>query len=547
VSDVQFRVLGPVELLRNGEPVPLGGNTTLALLAGLLTSPDRVIPANRIIEWLWDGRLPDHPRAALHNGVSRLRRLVGPGFLSTHAGGYCLHAQASNLNLLRFGQLRAAAGEAISRGAVVDAMKALDEAVGLWQEPLLSNVESPALCDEVIPQLIERYLAVVEERASLYIRFGRPDAITQGLSVVVSTVPPSQCASSQPGPRRPARGNELVRPGRQTGGGRANPAGSPPSAHGWSRLIRSDAVAAAGLLLLGITAAGCGQAAGATGPRAAAVPAAVRTEAIEWFFPATMAESDGGEIFLGALHDLSVRAVNACLKPMRFGPGQVAYLSDLVNFETNPFRMLPGYVPQWTGTLIDTRQVAHSRMLVPVLAGANRKPGDAGLSLAQVHAVTAGLTRCERLVQQPLANFQQYGWPLQSQWLNVMAKIYQSVAARKALVAFRTCVLGRGAPKATAGSPEQFRVWLGGAVNPPSARTSAPPPSTPRAALDSRWSAVWARCAAPVMTVRQHLLQPAQQAFLQAHQRQLIALERVLANSVSAVHLIISRGVAPPK
>ena len=189
MSDIQFRVLGPVELLRDGEPVPLGGNTTLALLAGLLTSPNRVVPASRIIEWLWDGRLPDHPRAALHNGVSRLRRLVGPGFLGTHAGGYCLHAHPGDLDLLRFDQLRAAAGDAISRGAVVEAMKALDEAVGLWQEPLLSNVESPALCDEVIPQLTERYLAAVEERASLYIRFGRPDAITQDLSVVVSRHP----------------------------------------------------------------------------------------------------------------------------------------------------------------------------------------------------------------------------------------------------------------------------------------------------------------------------------------------------------------------
>lgn len=189
MSDIQFRVLGPVELLRDGEPVPLGGNTTLALLAGLLTSPNRIVPASRIIEWLWSGKLPEHPRAALHNGVSRLRRLVGPGFLSTHAGGYCLHADAGHLDLLGFDQLRAAARDAISRGAVAEAMKALDEAVGLWQEPLLSNVESAVLCDEVIPQLTERYLAAVEERASLYIRFGRPDAITQHLSAVVSRHP----------------------------------------------------------------------------------------------------------------------------------------------------------------------------------------------------------------------------------------------------------------------------------------------------------------------------------------------------------------------
>jgi DNA-binding SARP family transcriptional activator len=189
MSDIQFRVLGPVELRRDGKPVPLGGNTTLALLGGLLTSPNRIVPVSTIVEWLWGGKLPDHPRDALHNGVSRLRRLLGAGFLSTHAGGYCLHAHAGNLDLLRFEQLRTSARDAISRGAAMDAMKALDEAVWLWQEPLLSNVESPALRGEVVPQLTERYLAAVEERAGLYIRSGRPDAIAHDLSAVVARHP----------------------------------------------------------------------------------------------------------------------------------------------------------------------------------------------------------------------------------------------------------------------------------------------------------------------------------------------------------------------
>jgi DNA-binding SARP family transcriptional activator len=189
VSDIQFCVLGRVEVLGGGRPVPLGGNTTLTLLAGLLTSPNRIVPVSRIIEWVWEGRLPDHPRAALHNGVSRLRRLLGGEFLSTHAGGYCLHADAGNLDLLRFGQLRAIARNAIEQGAAGDAMRLLDQAVGLWQEPLLSNVESAALYDEVVPRLTEQYLEAVEERASLYIRYGRPEVIVHDLSAVVSRYP----------------------------------------------------------------------------------------------------------------------------------------------------------------------------------------------------------------------------------------------------------------------------------------------------------------------------------------------------------------------
>lgn len=185
----QFRVLGPVELLHEGAAISLGGGTVLVLLAGLLTSPNRVVPVSRIIEWLWDGRLPAYPRAALHNAVSRLRRLVGEDALTTHKGGYCLRVDAGNLDLLRFDQFRAAAQDAMARGAVADALAALDDAVALWQEPLLSNVESATLRDEVIPRLTDRYLAAVEERAGLYLRSGRPDAVARDLSVVVARHP----------------------------------------------------------------------------------------------------------------------------------------------------------------------------------------------------------------------------------------------------------------------------------------------------------------------------------------------------------------------
>src|SRR5215475_6447879 len=102
MSEITFRVLGPVELLRDGMPVPLGGSTTLTLLGGLLSSPNRVVPVSTILEWLWDDMLPEHPRAALHNGISRVRRLVGNDALRTHAGGYSLLAHADNLDLLRF-------------------------------------------------------------------------------------------------------------------------------------------------------------------------------------------------------------------------------------------------------------------------------------------------------------------------------------------------------------------------------------------------------------------------------------------------------------
>src|SRR5215472_2791924 len=90
VSDLEIRVLGPVEVLRGGRQVPLGGRTTLTLLAGLAVAPRRVVSVNTLIGYVWDADLPDNPRAALHNGVSRLRRILGEGTLETLGLGYRL-------------------------------------------------------------------------------------------------------------------------------------------------------------------------------------------------------------------------------------------------------------------------------------------------------------------------------------------------------------------------------------------------------------------------------------------------------------------------
>jgi hypothetical protein len=305
--------------------------------------------------------------------------------------------------------------------------------------------------------------------------------------------------------------------------------------------VRGSVVLVAWLLCASAATAGCGRAPGVSARPVSteSVPAAVRAETIQWFFPATMAQSDGGAAFLQALHGLSVQAVNTCLKQRRLGRRQAAYLRDLETFDLNPYRTLPGYVQQWAGALINIRQVAASGMLVPVIVGANRKPSESGHAAAQAQAAAADLTRCAHEVDAPLERFQQYGWPLQSQWQSLTQGVYQSAAETGALRAFGSCALADGAPSTAIGSPEQVRVWLSTVVDPPSARTSAPPAASPRAALDLRWSRVWARCAGPVMTVREHQLLAAQQRFLRAHEAQLSRLEHVVATSVRAVRLMI--------
>ena len=197
MNDLEVRVLGPVEMLRGGRQVPLGGRTTLTVLAGLAVAARRVVSADTLIDYVWDGELPDNPRAALQNGVSRLRRILGEGTLATHGHGYRLCVEAEHLDLLRFDRQLAAAWQAADRGDDEAALTALGDAIRLWREPLLGNVDSRSLQRQVVPRLTERYLEAVETRAELCLRLGVPGALVEQLAVVARAYPLRERVAAQ--------------------------------------------------------------------------------------------------------------------------------------------------------------------------------------------------------------------------------------------------------------------------------------------------------------------------------------------------------------
>ncbi len=55
---LEFRVLGPVQAVRDGRELALGGPRRRAVLALLLVAGGRVVPAERLAEDLWGASLP---------------------------------------------------------------------------------------------------------------------------------------------------------------------------------------------------------------------------------------------------------------------------------------------------------------------------------------------------------------------------------------------------------------------------------------------------------------------------------------------------------
>src|ERR671939_278386 len=107
----EFRLLGPVEVVDDGETLPLGGQKQRAVLALLLLDAGRVVSTDRLIDALWSEQPPPTAPTSLQNFVSQLRKLLGADVLVTKPPGYLLRVEPGRLDA---GRARALADEARS-------------------------------------------------------------------------------------------------------------------------------------------------------------------------------------------------------------------------------------------------------------------------------------------------------------------------------------------------------------------------------------------------------------------------------------------------
>ncbi|MFD7638888.1 transcriptional regulator, partial [Streptomyces sp. NPDC059873] len=73
---MEFRVLGPVEAVGAGEPLPLGGPKPRTLLAALLLEVNTAVTADRLCEVLWAGSPPASAHANVRSYAAGLRRVL---------------------------------------------------------------------------------------------------------------------------------------------------------------------------------------------------------------------------------------------------------------------------------------------------------------------------------------------------------------------------------------------------------------------------------------------------------------------------------------
>lgn len=166
---LEFRILGPLEVVDGEEVLHLGGQKQRALLAILLLEPNRVVSTDRIVDSLWGERPPRTAATSLQNFVSQLRKLLGPETLVTKAPGYELRVAGEQLDLQRFRRLV----DEARREPPEERAERLRTALALWRGPPLADLGFESFAQSEIVRLEEFRLAVVEDRVEAELEAGR--------------------------------------------------------------------------------------------------------------------------------------------------------------------------------------------------------------------------------------------------------------------------------------------------------------------------------------------------------------------------------------
>jgi len=182
---VEFKILGPLEVVEDGLPLPLGRGRERALLALLLLRANEVVSADRLIDELWRGQPPATATKALQVYVSRLRQRLGANMITTRSPGYAIEVGEDQLDLIRFERsIERARGEDPRSAASL-----LRDALSLWRGSPLSEFASEPFAQPEILRLEELRLAALEDRIDADLELGRGADLTGELELLVHQNP----------------------------------------------------------------------------------------------------------------------------------------------------------------------------------------------------------------------------------------------------------------------------------------------------------------------------------------------------------------------
>lgn len=172
---MRFGVLGSLSVADGDAAITVTAGKQRVVLAALLLHANRVVPIADLADAIWDEQPPPGAHAAVRNYILRLRQLLGPAAASriiTRDPGYLIELHDTELDLLRFDQLRRQGATAARTGDWQRAFDLLTDALALWRGTPLLDVPSQTLQRDEVPPLAQARLQAFESRFEAALNLG---------------------------------------------------------------------------------------------------------------------------------------------------------------------------------------------------------------------------------------------------------------------------------------------------------------------------------------------------------------------------------------
>lgn len=186
--------LGPLTLTVDGVEVDVRSATQRRALLFLALHSNQVVPAERLAEAVWHGRIPSQSRHAVHSLVHRLRLQLGeagPGSTSPlvrHDPGYLLTLARGDVDAVDFTSLVATGRTALDRSPD-EAISCFASALRLWRGAPLMDAADELWAVAEIRRLEELRVGACESLARLRLNLGQGERAIADLESLTEQYP----------------------------------------------------------------------------------------------------------------------------------------------------------------------------------------------------------------------------------------------------------------------------------------------------------------------------------------------------------------------
>jgi DNA-binding SARP family transcriptional activator len=188
---LEFRVLGPLEVIDADQPVALGGSQQRLVLALLLLSSPEAISADRLIDELWGEQPPASAQHAVQVYVSGIRKLLGSSdevAVRTTPAGYVIDVAPELIDARRFERLLGDAQNALAEDPS-RAQSLFEEALALWRGPPLAEYGQSELARLEADRLDELRTLALEGAAEAGLTRGEHGEAISAIRALVAANP----------------------------------------------------------------------------------------------------------------------------------------------------------------------------------------------------------------------------------------------------------------------------------------------------------------------------------------------------------------------